>query len=93
MGRFLDIQSLVVTRLYLMPCNGTKCIVGPHQLATEGFELIHEASMKEHLGEKKYEILMQELIYSQVDMCHEGVPFDWAFYKLSRLYYKLVSYR
>jgi len=77
MGHFLDSSSCRY-KTYLMPCNGTK-LLWPPSTSSESHELIHEKSMKEHLGDKMYQTLLQELIYSQVDMANSGVPLTGHF--------------
>jgi phosphomannomutase len=77
MGSFLD-SSPCRYKTYLMPCNGTK-FYKPPEFANKGFELVHEVSMEEHLGPKKYRELIQELIYSQVDMANSGVALTGHF--------------
>lgn len=63
---------------HLLPCNGTK-YYKPPQAFREEFELVHDVSMQKHLGCKKYRILIEELIYSQVDMIRSGVPLTGHF--------------
>jgi len=77
MGTFLD-SSTCRYKIHLMPCNGTK-YYKPPKFANKEFELIHEVSMEDHLGSKKYRELIQELIYCQVDMANSGVPLTGHF--------------
>ena len=77
MGDFL-IRSSCRYKTHLLPCNGTKHLKPPN-VSTDDFELIHEVSMEAHLGQKKYRELIQELVYSQVDMCHSNVPLTGHF--------------
>lgn len=77
MGSFLDGSSCRY-KTYLMPCNGTK-LLWPPATADDNAELVHNKSMKEYLGEESYQILIQELIYSQVDMANSGVPLTGHF--------------
>jgi phosphomannomutase len=77
MGDFLT-NSSCRYKLHLLPCNGTKYLKPP-QFANQDFELIYEVSMEQHLGAKNYKELMQELIYSQVDMANSGVPLTGHF--------------
>jgi phosphomannomutase len=77
MGDYL-INSHCRTRTHLLPCNGTKYFKPPKE-DIQQFKLVHEASMKKQLGEKNYRTLLQELIYSQVDMANEGIPLTGHF--------------
>ena len=77
MGNFLD-SSPCRYKIHLLPCNGTKHYKPP-EFANKDFELIYEVSMEEHMGSKKYRTLIQELIYSQVDMANSGVPLTGHF--------------
>ncbi len=77
MGGFLN-QSNIRYKTHLLPCNGTKYFKPP-EFATEGFKLVHEVSMEQILGPKKYRELICELVYSQVDICHIGAPMTGHF--------------
>ena len=77
MGGFLSKTSSRF-KTHLLPCNGTKYFKPP-EFPNEDFKLEHEVSMESHLGVKEYRTLMQELIYSQVDMASEGVPLTGHF--------------
>jgi len=77
MGDFLT-NSSCRYKLHLLPCNGTKYFKPP-KFANQDFELVYEVSMEKHLGSKNYKELMQELIYSQVDMANSGVPLTGHF--------------
>ena len=77
MGSFLT-QSSCRYYTHLLPCNGTK-YYKPPQSSDDTYKLDYSVSMKERLGEKNYRILMQELILSQVDMSHEGLPLTGHF--------------
>jgi len=77
MGDFL-MKSSCRYKTHLLPCNGTKYFKPPEN-SSDDFELIHEVSMESHLGENNYRTLMQELIYSQVDMANSGVPLTGHF--------------
>jgi len=77
MGDFLR-KSSGRYRTHLLPCNGTKYYTPP-SFPQEDFKLVHEVSMEEHLGSQKYRELIQELIYSQVDMATAGVPLTGHF--------------
>ena len=65
-------------KTYLMPCNGTKFLIPPTE-ASGDFVLMHEVSMEDQLGSKKYRNLIKELIYSQVDMANADVPLTGHF--------------
>jgi phosphomannomutase len=77
MGSFLD-SSSIRYKTYLMPCNGTKLLWPPSNVDEE-HKLLHNKSMEDHLGEKDYRILLQELIYSQIDISSEGIPLTGHF--------------
>jgi len=77
MGEFLT-QSSCRYLTHLLPCNGTK-YYKPPEFSLEAHELHYSVSMKEKLGEKKYRILMQELILSQVDISHHDLPLTGHF--------------
>jgi len=77
MGDFL-VDSPCRNKVHLLPCNGTKYFKPPMS-QTQDFELIHEVSMKDKLGEDNYKKLLQELIYSQVDMSNEDIPLTGHF--------------
>jgi len=77
MGSFLDNSACRYTT-HLLPCNGTKYF-RPPKFANEKHELTSQVSMKEFLGESEYRDLIQELIYSQVDMANSGVPLTGHF--------------
>jgi HAD superfamily hydrolase (TIGR01484 family) len=77
MGNFL-VNSSCRYRLHLLPCNGTKYFKPP-EFSKDDFRLVHEVSMEEHLGSQNYRELIQELIYSQVDMATAGVPLTGHF--------------
>lgn len=77
MGEFLA-KSSSRYKIHLMPCNGTKYLKPP-QSANGDFVLTHEVSMEDHLGVKKYRQVIQELIYSQVDMANSDVPLTGHF--------------
>ena len=77
MGDFLS-QNSCRYRTYLLPCNGTKFFLPPMS-AADDFQLSSNVSMEEHLGEKKYRNLICELVYSQVDACHIGLPMTGHF--------------
>jgi len=77
MGSFLN-NSSCRYKTYLMPCNGTK-LLWPPKNADGEHKVVHNKSMKEHLGEPNYRVLLQELIYSQVDMANSGVPLTGHF--------------
>ena len=77
MGNFLNSSSCRY-RTHLLPCNGTKYFKPP-KFATEGFKLFHKVSMEDQLGKKEYRELIQELIYSQVDMSNYGIPLTGHF--------------
>tara|TARA_R110000822_G_scaffold19937_2_gene64557 strand:- start:2102 stop:2899 length:798 start_codon:yes stop_codon:yes gene_type:complete len=77
MGPFID-NSSCRYKTYLMPCNGTKLLWPPSNI-DEKHKLIHDKSMEEHLGAKDYRILLQELIYSQIDISSEGIPLTGHF--------------
>tara|TARA_Y100000593_G_scaffold64886_1_gene119569 strand:- start:1639 stop:2433 length:795 start_codon:yes stop_codon:yes gene_type:complete len=77
MGEFLN-NSNARYKTHLLPCNGTKYYKPPQHAKSE-FQLVHEVSMEQHLGKDKYRELLQELIYSQVDMANEGVPLTGHF--------------
>ena len=63
---------------HLLPCNGTKYLKPPVSAAGE-FVLIHEVSMEQQMGTKKYRELICELVYSQVDICLLGAPLTGHF--------------
>jgi phosphomannomutase len=65
-------------KLHLLPCNGTKYL-SPPNTADDDFKLISEVSMKDQLGSKIYRDLICELVYSQVDACHLGLPMTGHF--------------
>ena len=65
-------------KTHLMPCNGTKYLKPPEKAAGD-FVLTYQVSMEKHLGKKNYRTLMQELIYSQVDMASSGIPLTGHF--------------
>jgi len=77
MGDFLS-KSPSRYSTHLMPCNGTKYLQPPN-FAHEDFKLTHDVSMKRKMGPENYRKLIQELILSQVDMSHEGVPLTGHF--------------
>jgi len=77
MGQFLS-QSSSRYKIHLLPCNGTKYFKPP-ETAQQSHLLTSEVSMKEFLGTKNYRALIQELIYSQVDMANSGVPLTGHF--------------
>jgi len=77
MGDFLR-KSSGRYKTHLLPCNGTKYYTPP-SFPQEDFKLKYEVSMENHLGKKNYKILMQELIYSQVDMANSEVPLTGHF--------------
>ena len=77
MGEFL-LKSSSRYKTHLLPCNGTKYFKPP-SFANEDFKLHSSVSMKDQMGEKNYRILMQELILSQIDMSHEGLPLTGHF--------------
>lgn len=77
MGSFISSSSCRY-KIHLLPCNGTKYLEPPLH-ATETHKMIHNVSMRKHLGDKNYRDLICELIYSQVDLCHIGAPLTGHF--------------
>ena len=77
MGDFLN-KSSCRYKTHLLPCNGTK-YYKPPEFPNQDFRLVHEVSMEDKLGEKKYRDLICELIYSQVDVCQVGAPLTGHF--------------
>jgi len=65
-------------KTHLLPCNGTKHLIPPTEAAAD-FLLIHEVSMEEQLGKKKYRELLYELICSQLDVSHTDCPLSGHF--------------
>ena len=77
MGSFIQSSSSRY-KIHLLPCNGTKYLKPP-EFANQDYKLIHEVSMEQELGTKKYRELICELVYSQVDMCLTGAPLTGHF--------------
>lgn len=77
MGDFLN-NSSCRYKTHLLPCNGTKYLKPP-QFATDDYQLTHNVSMKKQLGNVHFKELMQEIIYSQVDICCHSIPLTGHF--------------
>jgi phosphomannomutase len=77
MGTFLK-NSSCRYKTHLLPCNGTKYLKPP-EFATGSHKLVHDMSMRKHLGESDFRNLMQEIIYSQVDISSNSIPLTGHF--------------
>tara|TARA_R110000824_G_scaffold26143_1_gene90258 strand:+ start:389 stop:1183 length:795 start_codon:yes stop_codon:yes gene_type:complete len=77
MGSFLN-NSSCRYKTHLMPCNGTKYFKPP-EFSNQDFKLSKEVCMRTHMGTKDYRNLIQELVFSQVDMTNEGIPLTGHF--------------
>ena len=61
------------TKIHLLPCNGTK-YYAPPLVNTGNFELIHEANIKDQIGDQDFKQVMISLIEIQSELDFYSIP-------------------
>ncbi len=65
-------------KTHLLPCNGTK-YYKPPVYPQDGYNLVHEMNMQEHMGEECFRQIMMILSNAQESMCYNRIPLTGHF--------------